>query len=189
AGCSWHQAIPRRRERPPPRDGLTRRRRSCRTETARPEEHSLPNGHTRSGRAAQPAQHELRDAPERLEHAGASESVAGLEGHAAKIEDVVELSDVHDELARKILLVVLDDEWNVARVNALLGEIGVQVLHALDVLLDLAPLAVGDEHDPVCTLQHELSCRGVVYLPRHRVELQAGREARDRSEIERKEIE
>ena len=112
-----------------------------------------------------------------------------MEGHAAKIEDVVELRDIHDELARKILLVVLDDEWNVARVNALLGEVRVQVLHALDVLLDLAALAVRHEHDPVRTLQHELSCRGVVDLPRNRVELQAGREARDRSEIERKEIE
>src|SRR4030095_10936546 len=76
-----------------------------------------------------------------------------------------------------------------ARFTALLREIRVQVLQPLDVLLDLAPLAVRYEHDAVCPLQHELSGRGVVYLTRNRVELEARREARDRPEVERKEVE
>ena len=77
-----------------------------------------------------------------------------------------------DELARQVLLVVLNDERHRARIDALLGEVGVQVLKALDVLLELARLAVGDEHDAVGALEHELARRLVVDLPRHRVELE-----------------
>ena len=55
---------------------------------------------------------------------------------------------------------------------ALLREVRVQVLEALDVLVELARLAVGDEHHAVGALQHELARRLVVDLPRHRVELE-----------------
>ena len=59
-----------------------------------------------------------------------------------------------------------------ARIDPLLGEVRVQVLEALDVLVELAGLAVGDEHDAVGALQHELARRLVVDLPGHGVELE-----------------
>ena len=54
-----------------------------------------------------------------------------------------------------------------------------QVLQALDVLLELARLAVGHEHHAVGALQHELARRLVVDLARHGVELELRREPRD----------
>ena len=109
---------------------------------------------------------------QRLEHAGPVQRVGGELGHAAEVERVRQLGDVEDQLARQILLVVLHDERHGARVDALLGEVGVQVLEALDVLVELARLAVGDEHDAVGALEHELARRLVVDLPRHGVELE-----------------
>ena len=114
----------------------------------------------------------------------------GLEfGHAAKVERIGQFGPAEDEIAREVLLVVLQHERHGARVDAVFGEVRVQILKALDVLLELARLAVGHEHDAVGALKHELARRLVVDLPGHGVELELGREAGDRAEIERQEVE
>ena len=95
-------------------------------------------------------------------------------GTAAEVERVVQLVLGQDQLARQVLLVVLDHERQLADVDALLQQVGVQVLQALDVLVELARLAVGHEHDAVGALEHELARGVVVDLAGHGVELEPG---------------
>ena len=64
-----------------------------------------------------------------------------------------------------------------------------QVLKALDVLVELARLRIGDEDHAVGALKHQLARRLVVHLSRHGIELELRREAGDRAEIERQKIE
>src|SRR4051812_30985972 len=109
--------------------------------------------------------------------------------HAAKVECVGQLRWTQNQIAWKILLVVLNDERHGARFDRVLREVRVKILKALDVLLELARLAIGDEHDAVGALEHEPASRLVVDLSRHRVELEARRESRDRAEIEWQEVE
>src|ERR687896_943752 len=91
-------------------------------------------------RRAQLAEHELGDAPQCLEHPRPVQRVGGVLGHAAEVERVRQLRHRQDQIARQVLLVVLDDERHSARVDPLLGQIRVQVLKGLDVLLKLAGL-------------------------------------------------
>ena len=93
-------------------------------------------------------------------------------GTSRKLSASTSSATRQDQLLRQVLLVVLHDERHRARVDPLLREIRVQVLEALDVLVELARLAVGHEHDAVGALQHELARRLVVDLPGHGVELE-----------------
>src|ERR1051326_6085896 len=86
------------------------------------------------GRRAQSLEHELGDASQRLEDTGTVQRVGAELGHAAKVQRVVQLRWRENQLTRQILLVVLNNERDDARVDALLGEIRVQVLETLDVL-------------------------------------------------------
>ena len=104
-------------------------------------------------------------------------------GRAAKAERLgnsrfVEIVHRHDHVAREILLVVLQHERDCPRVHPLVAQVRVQVLKAFDILVELTRLTIGDEHDPVRALEHQLSRGLVVHLARHRVELQSGCEAR-----------
>ena len=89
----------------------------------------------------------------------------------------------------RVLLVVLHHERHGAHIDVVLRQIRVKILHALDVLGELPRLAVGDEHDAVGTVQHQLPRRLVVHLAGDGVELEARREPRDGAEVERQEVE
>ena len=70
-------------------------------------------------------------------------------------------------------------------VDADLRQVLAQVLEALDVRVEHRHLRVGDEHDPVDALEHELA-RGVVEdLAGDGVELEAGLEAADHADVDR----
>src|SRR5438067_1440563 len=142
-----------------------------------------------SHRRAQSLEHELGDAAKRLEDARAVQRIGAELRNAAEIQRVVQFGRGENEIAWQILLVVLNDERHGPRVDPLLREIRVQVLEALDVLVELSRLRIGDEHDTVRALEHELPRRLVIHLAGHRVELEFRREARDRAEIEREKIE
>jgi hypothetical protein len=96
--------------------------------------------------------------------------------HAAEIERLVELRRLQDQLARQVLLVVLECDRHRPHVHALAEEVLLQVLQALQVVVEPARLAVGHEHDAIGALQHQLARRVVVALPRHGVELELGLE-------------
>src|SRR5437867_12283519 len=114
--------------------------------------------------------------------------VTGVVRHSAKVDRIRKLTRRQDEIGWKVLLVVLNDDRNSTRIHVLLREILVKVLKALDVLLQLSRLAVGDEHDAVRALQHELAGRVVVDLPGNGVELEACSESGNRAELERQEM-
>src|SRR5205814_10264679 len=60
---------------------------------------------------------------------------------------------------------------------------------ALEVVLELLGLAVGDEDDPVRVLEHRAAGLVVEDLPGNGEELEAGVEAGDRAELDRNEVE
>ena len=133
--------------------------------------------------------HESGNTAQRLEDAGAVQRIGGERWHLAKVQRVLELGHAGDERARQVLLVVLDHERHGAHIDVVFREIRVQILHALDVLGELARLAVGDEHDAVGAVEHELARRLVVHLAGDGVELEARRESRDGAQVERQKIE
>src|SRR5207253_2521010 len=90
---------------------------------------------------------------------------------------------------RQVALVVLDDERNLGQVVTVLRHVVVQVLHRLDVRLHALDLAVGHEHDAIHALENQLAARVVVYLTRHRVEMEPGLEAPDGAQVHRQEVE
>src|SRR5919108_827238 len=143
----------------------------------------------RLGRRCQPLEDQLRNAAQRLEDANAVQGVGGEVRNTAEVQRLIKVIDRHDHVAWEILLVVLKHERNGARIHPVIGEIRVQVLQALDVLLKLPRLAVGDEHHSIGSLKNELARRLVVDLARNRVELQSRGEAGDAAEIQREEIE
>ena len=51
-------------------------------------------------------------------------------GHATKVQGIVQFGGRENEIAWQVLLVVLNHEWNGARIDALLSEIRVQILKA-----------------------------------------------------------
>ena len=91
--------------------------------------------------------------------------------------------------ARHVALVVLDDDRQVIERVALLGEVAAQVLHRLEVRFHTRELRIGHEHHAVDALQDQLAAGVVEDLARHRVQVEAGLEAADLTERERKEIE
>src|SRR5947207_15115628 len=103
---------------------------------------------------------------------------------AAKVERLVEIFDCADLAGGQVALVVLHYQRDRTRIESFVGEIGVKVLETLDVLRQLARLAVGDRDDTVDSLQHQLSRRGIVYLPGERVQLIAGLESCVCTEVE-----
>src|SRR5207248_3497265 len=142
-----------------------------------------------SHRRAQSLEHELGDTAQRFEHAGPVQCVRAELGDAPEVQRVVQFRGRENEVAREVLFVVLDHERHGARVDALLRQIRMQVLKALDVLVELARLRIGDEDHAVGALKHQLARRLVVHLSRHGIELELRREAGDRAEIERQKIE
>src|SRR5262245_63369147 len=133
------------------------------------------------------AQDAARHRLERLKDALA-DGRAGLEvGRPVRIQQALHLVD--RRRVREIALVVLHDARELVEVVALLGEVDAQVVEALDVGLHALDLAVGDEDDAVHALQDQLPARVVEDLTRDRVEVEAGLEAADLAERERKEVE
>src|SRR5690606_6900203 len=98
---------------------------------------------------AQSPEHELRRRAQRLEYPLSHEGIGGKARHPAEIERGVEFVGRVDELPRQVLLVVLQDEREGARVNSLLGEDLMQVAQALEILVELSALRVGDEDDAI----------------------------------------
>src|SRR5688500_770587 len=90
------------------------------------------------GGRRQALEHELGDATQRLEDAHAMQRVRREARHTAKVQRLIEIVHRHDHVARKILLVVLKDERHRARIHPLIAKIRVQVLEALDVLVQLS---------------------------------------------------
>ena len=71
----------------------------------------------------------------------------------------------------------------------MLGEIGVQILHAVDVVFPPVTLTVRDECNAVSALQHELPNRSVVRLPGDGVKLKANLVRADGAEVDRQVVE
>src|SRR5215207_962208 len=109
--------------------------------------------------------------------------------HFAEVERIVHLLVRQDQVAREVLLVVLEDHGELPDVDALRQQIVLQVLQALEVVVEPPCLAVAHEHDAISPLQHQLPGGVVVALPRHGVELELGREAGDRPELQREKVE
>src|SRR5439155_13828998 len=166
-----------------PRGGWRRRRRGPRTGTSAWARRSC----RAPGREA--LQHEFRDRLQRLEHAAPVQRVAGETRYAAEIERVVQVRGLKDQLAREVLLVVLQHERQRADVDAQLEQVALEVLEALEILIQLSSLAVGDEYDAVRSLEHEAPRRIVVNLAGDRVQLEPRREAGDLSQIDGEEVE
>ena len=124
-----------------------------------------------------------------LEHPAAVQRVGRIARHRAEVERVVHLLVRQDQVAGQVLLVVLEHDRQLADVHALRQQIVLQVLQALEVVVEPAGLAVGHEHDAVGALEHELPGGVVVALARHGVELELGGEAGDGAQLERQEIE
>ena len=71
----------------------------------------------------------------------------------------------------------------------MLQEIALEILQALDILVELTGLAVAHKHDAVGTLEHETARRVVVDLPGHGVQLEARRETGDLAQVDGEKIE
>src|SRR4051812_24739463 len=82
---------------------------------------NLPRGR------AQALEHQLGDAAQRLEHPGTVQGVSPKFRDTAKVERVVQLRRRENEIARQILLVVLNHQRHRPRLDSLFGEIRVQV--------------------------------------------------------------
>src|SRR2546430_8765978 len=65
--------------------------------------------------------------------------------HAAEVQGVVQIGRRKDQLARQVLLVVLQHQGNGADVHAVLEQVALQVLQALEVLVELTRLTVAHE--------------------------------------------
>src|SRR5207237_8821612 len=89
---------------------------------------------------------------------------------------------------RQVSLVVLDDERNLRQVVPVLGHVVVEVLHGLEVRFHPLGLGVADEDYAIYVLENELAAGVVVDLAGNRVEVKAGLEAANRSQIDGKEI-
>src|SRR5688500_169650 len=70
---------------------------------------ALSGSRHRSGRA-QATQPERGDPPQRLEHPRPGGRSRGVKRDAAEAQRIIELEDADDQLPRKLLFVVLDDE-------------------------------------------------------------------------------
>src|SRR5205823_4136063 len=124
-------------------------------------------------------EHQLRNAFERFEYSFAVQGVRAETRQAAEVEGVVQIGGREDQLPRQVLLVVLQHQRDRADVYPVLEQIALQILQALQVLVELARLAVAYEHDAVRSLQHEAARRVVIHLARHGVELEPGRKPGD----------
>src|SRR2546425_9245606 len=109
--------------------------------------------------------------------------------HRPEVERVIELRRRENQLRGQVLFVVLHHERQRAYVDAVLQQIALQILQALEILVELAGLAVAHKHDAIGALQHEPSRRVVIDLPRHRVELESRREAGDLPQVDGEKIE
>ena len=119
---------------------------------------------------------------ERLEHAGARAARRPRSSCTARKFSASSISScVRIRSRGQILLVVLEHDRQLADVHALAQQVVLQVLQALQVVVEAPRLAVGDEDDAVGALQHQLPGGVVVALPRDGVELELGGEAGDRS--------
>src|SRR2546422_56516 len=84
--------------------------------------------------------------------------------HAAEVQGVVQIRRRKDQLARQVLLVVLQHQGNGADVHAVLEQVALQVLQALEVLVELTRLTVAhedrsEEHTSELQSRLHLVCR------------------------------
>jgi hypothetical protein len=106
---------------------------------------------------------------------------------AVRVQAVFELLERED--VGEVALVVLEDDGELVEMNAYLRQVRAQIDHALDIGVLHGPLGVGDEDDAVHTLQDELAGGVVEDLARDGIELDAGLEASDDPDVERKQVE
>src|SRR5437867_3764616 len=111
------------------------------------------------------------------------EDPVAVDGHGLEVRDLPGPSVEHElhvldgRDVGEITLVVLNDVGQLIQIVVVLPHVLFQIAEALDVFLQPVPLRVGDEDETVHPAQHELARHVVVHLPRHRVELELGREA------------
>src|SRR5690606_13795409 len=105
------------------------------------------------------------------------------DGDGAELRNLsrIELSGelFHGDRVRKVSLVVLDDEGDRIQVVSVLGQVGPQVLHGLEVGVEPVIEGVGHEDHAVHAAQDQLPRRVVEDLPWHRIEVEAGLETAD----------
>src|SRR3954447_17271917 len=159
------------------------RRPGCRTDKA---------GSARRSRDGAPGskalQHQFRDTLQGFEHARPVQCIGAEALHSAKVQRVVHLIRAQDEIAGEILLVVLENDRELPDVHALGQQVVLQVLQALEIVVEPTSLAVRHEHDAVRALKHQLARGVVVALTGDGVQLKLGAEAGDRSEVQREKI-
>jgi hypothetical protein len=85
--------------------------------------------------------------------------------------------------------VELQDVGDGLQVEAVLGQVLLEVPDRFDVGFHPLVLAVGHEHDAVHALQDQLPAGVVEHLARHGVEVEAGGEAADGAQVEGQEVE
>src|SRR5207244_10705907 len=102
--------------------------------------------------------------------------------HAAEVQGVVQIRRRKDQLARQVLLVVLQHQGNGADVHAVLEQVALQILQALEVLVELTRLTVAHEHYAVRALEDQSARGSVRDLAGNGVQLEPGGEPRDLSQ-------
>ncbi len=109
--------------------------------------------------------------------------------HRPEVQRVVHLVLGQDQIARQVLLVVLEHDGQLPDVDTLAEQIVLEILQALEIVVEAPRLTVSDEHDPVRSLQHELPRGVVVALPRNRIELKLRAEAGNVAQLQGGEVE
>src|SRR5262245_43866391 len=147
----------------------------------------IPRGCRRPAGSRQLLQHLLAHALQGVEDA---DPLAGdrLEARLARRVQLF-LQVVEPHHIAQVALVVLECERDVVEREPVLGQVLVQVVHALDVGVEALRQRIDDEDDPVHPAQDELAAGVVVHLAGHRVQVEADAEPLDAAEIEWQEVE
>ena len=95
----------------------------------------------------------------------------------------------HGHGIRQVALVQLQDVGNRCKIQVVLFQVFLQVLHGLEIGIQPLFLRICDEDDTIGALQDELAAGFVEHLSGHSVEVEPGLEAANRAQVERKKIE
>src|SRR5262249_42655354 len=108
-------------------------------------------------------------------------------GGPVDVEILFEDGDGQD--IRKVALIPLHDEGEVAGVLAHAAELFVQLMEALQIFLEFACLSVRHKDDAVSAFKHRDASLLVEHLARDGIELKADLEAMDAAQVKRKQVE
>jgi hypothetical protein len=146
---------------------------------------------TVAGRRASPVRgsyfFELRDRLERVLDPDSGRRHRLVERRVVLVDRGVQL--FHARELRQVALVELQHVRHLGQLDPVTLQVLLEVLERFDVRTEHLFLRVGDEHDAIDALQHELAGLVVEDLARHGVELHAGLHPADLAQIHRQEVE